>query len=44
MWVIYDTDTGVELDRVENYSEAVDMVKTLNAAADYDHYGKRWEE
>ncbi len=44
MWVIYDTNSGVELDRIENYEEAKAAVRGLNGRADYDHYGKRWEE
>lgn len=44
MWVIYDTDTGVEQDRIENYDVARDYVKYLNSLADYDHYDKRWED
>lgn len=44
MWVIYDTDTGVELDRIEGYHEAVNTVATLNRDAAYDHYAKRWED
>lgn len=44
MWVIYDTDTGVEIDRVESYEDALHQVRMLNAADDYDHYGKRWED
>lgn len=44
MWVIYDTDTGNEVDRVESHQLAIDLIVALNGADDYDHYGKRWED
>ena len=43
MWVIYDTDTGIELDRIYDKSTAQDWVAYLNSIADYDHYTMRWE-
>lgn len=43
MWVIYDTDTGVEVDRIEDWKEAKELVRRLNNASVYDHFAKRWE-
>ena len=43
MWVIFDTDTGEEIDTVESAAEMRHMLITLNGNADYDHFDKRWE-
>lgn len=44
MWVIWDTDTGEEMDRVEYLDEAYTLIFKLNGESDYDHFDKRWEE
>ena len=43
MWVIYDTDNGREIDRIESHSIAIGMIVQLNRETDYDHYAIRWE-
>lgn len=44
MWVVYDTDTGVEVSREPSAFEASLLTTRLNVAADYDHYAYRREQ
>ena len=43
MWVIYDSESGVEIDRIFDDRSARAVVKRLNDRAVYDHFDKRWE-
>lgn len=44
MWVIYNEDTGYEIDRIEDWEEAKALVKSLNANEFGNRYAKRWED
>ena len=41
MYVVYDMETGEEIDTVFSLKEAKDMVLALDNAAPYDHYNYR---
>lgn len=44
MWVIFSKDTGQEVDRIEDYDEALSYVRDLNDNEFGFEYGKRWED
>lgn len=43
MWIVWDTDSGIEMDSFENRGDAREAINLANAASDYDHYEMRWE-
>lgn len=45
MWVIYEAETGNEIDRVPDYMSALDIQMEFNRNnPNYYHAEKRWEE
>lgn len=44
MWVIYNAQTGIELDRAEHYGEAKNIQRAANLNKNGDRFNVRWED
>jgi hypothetical protein len=45
MWVVFNADTGMEIDRVETIKERDELLKALRGNNFYEHtYSYRWED